>query len=110
MMVGREVLLRVDKAPAKPGPVALRVEHLMVNSEQGLPAVRDVSFELHGGEILGIAGVEGNGQSELVEALAGTRPGSGGRALLRGRRVTDRGARGGREASVSHNSPELGGP
>ncbi|MGZ6390255.1 MAG: ABC transporter ATP-binding protein, partial [Ktedonobacterales bacterium] len=73
MMVGREVLLRVDKTEAKPGAMALRVEHLMVNSERGLPAVRDVSFELRKGEILGIAGVEGNGQSELMEVLAGTR-------------------------------------
>ncbi|HZC77221.1 MAG TPA: ABC transporter ATP-binding protein [Ktedonobacterales bacterium] len=102
MMVGREVLLRVDKAPAKPGPVALRVERLMVNSEQGLPAVRDVSFELHGGEILGIAGVEGNGQSELVEALAGTRPVAGGRILLGERVVTNLGARGTRDAGIGH--------
>src|SRR5258708_17816767 len=93
MMVGREVLLRVDKAPAKPGPVALRVEHLMVNSEQGLPAVRDVSFELHGREILGIAGVEGNGQSELVEALAGPRPAARRRSVLHERAVPNVGAR-----------------
>src|SRR6202011_438490 len=56
LMVGREVLLRVDKAPAKPGSVALRVEYLTANSDQAVPTLRGVSFELHQGEILGIAG------------------------------------------------------
>ena len=102
MMVGREVLLRVDKQPAKPGPVVLRVEHLAVKSEQELPAVRDVSFELRSGEILGIAGVEGNGQSELIEALAGMRPPTSGRIYLHDRDVTDLGARAIRDASMAH--------
>ena len=90
MMVGREVLLRVDKAPAHPGEVALRVENLTVLSEQGLPAVRGVSFELRTGEILGIAGVEGNGQSELVQALAGTRNPAGGHIMVDGKDVAHR--------------------
>src|SRR5207237_6756738 len=59
LMVGRDVLLRVDKAPAKPGPVALRVENLTAVSDRGISALRGVAFELHQGEILGIAGVEG---------------------------------------------------
>jgi general nucleoside transport system ATP-binding protein len=102
MMVGRDVLLRVDKKPATPGAVALRVEHLAVQSEQGIPAVRDVSFELHTGEILGIAGVEGNGQSELVEALAGTRPASGGHVWIGEHEITNAGARAIREAGLAH--------
>ena len=102
MMVGREVLLRVDKSEAKPGAVALRVEHLAVSSEQGLPAVRDISFELHQGEILGIAGVEGNGQSELVEALAGTRKASSGRIWVGEREVTNLGASKTRHAGMGH--------
>src|SRR5439155_1232848 len=77
-MVGRAVLLRVEKKPAKPGAVSFRVENLTALSDRGVQALKGVSFELRQGEILGIAGVEGNGQSELVEVLAGTRKVSGG--------------------------------
>src|SRR5579863_7337593 len=73
MMVGREVLLRVNKTPAHPGPVVLHVEDLYAQSDRGLQVLNGVSFDVHAGEILGIAGVEGNGQSELVEALTGMR-------------------------------------
>ena len=102
MMVGREVLLRVDKKLAHPGETLLTVEHLSVKSEQGLPAVRDVSFEVRAGEILGIAGVEGNGQSELIQALAGTRPVASGQVRLGDKDVTNAGARQVRLAGVSH--------
>ena len=68
MMVGREVVLRVEKGPAKPGEVVLEVEGL-----EAPPRLRGVSFSVRAGEIVGIAGVEGNGQTELVEALAGLR-------------------------------------
>ncbi|MGZ3679091.1 MAG: ATP-binding cassette domain-containing protein, partial [Ktedonobacterales bacterium] len=78
------------------------VEHLAVDSEQGLPAVRDVSFELRKGEILGVAGVEGNGQSELVEALAGTRKVTGGHIRVGDREVTNVGARRTRQAGMGH--------
>ena len=101
-MVGREVLLRVDKKPATPGPVTFRVEDLTAVSDRGVPALRGISFELHQGEILGIAGVEGNGQSELVEVLAGTRRASGGRVLLGDRDVTAANAREERELGVGH--------
>ena len=73
LMVGREVLLRVNKTPAHPGPVVLHVEDLHVDSDRGLEALHGVSLDVHAGEILGIAGVEGNGQSELIEALTGMR-------------------------------------
>ncbi len=102
MMVGRAVLLRVEKAPAHPGPVVLRVEHLSVNNEQGLSAVRDLSLEVHAGEIVGIAGVEGNGQSELIEALAGTRRVASGHIWVGEREVTNIGARKTRAAGVAH--------
>src|SRR5467141_480558 len=102
LMVGRDVLLRVEKTEAKPGPIALRVENLQVNSDQGVPALRSVSFELHQGEILGIAGVEGNGQSELVETLAGTRRSAGGQVFLADREVSNLSAATIRLAGVSH--------
>src|SRR5260370_23111835 len=102
MMVGRDVLLRVEKTPAKPGPVALEVDGLTVLSDRNVPALRGVSFELHTGEILGVAGVEGNGQSELVEVLAGTRRASSGRIVLGGHEVTSLGARGIRQPGIAH--------
>jgi len=102
MMVGREVLLRVDKKPAKPGPVTFKVENLTASSDRGVPALKGVSFELHQGEILGIAGVEGNGQSELVEVLAGTRRATGGRVLLGDKDVTTFDARTERDAGIDY--------
>jgi simple sugar transport system ATP-binding protein len=102
MMVGRDVLLRVDLHAAKPGPTVLRVENLTANSDQGIQAVRGLSFELHRGEILGVAGVEGNGQSELIEVLAGTRHATGGRVFLADREVENLGAAAIRLAGVGH--------
>jgi simple sugar transport system ATP-binding protein len=101
MMVGRAVLLRVDKKPAKPGAVVMRVENVTANSDQGVPALRGISFELRAGEILGIAGVEGNGQSELMEVLAGTRRATGGRVVLGEREITTYDARTERDAGVA---------
>jgi simple sugar transport system ATP-binding protein len=82
MMVGREVLLRVNKTPADPGPVVLNVEKISAQSNRGLEALHEVSFEVRAGEILGLAGVEGNGQSELVEAVTGMRKVTAGRMTL----------------------------
>jgi general nucleoside transport system ATP-binding protein len=73
MMVGREVLLRVDKQPAKPADPLLQVEDLQVFDDRGLEKVRGVSFQVRAGEIVGIAGVDGNGQTELIDALTGLR-------------------------------------
>jgi simple sugar transport system ATP-binding protein len=88
LMVGRRVLLKVDKAPAMPGEPLLAVEHLSVVDARGVTRVKEVSFTVRAGEIVGIAGVSGNGQSELLEALAGIRPPSRGRILLRGAEMT----------------------
>ena len=71
MMVGRHVLLNVEKTPSKPAGEVLSVEHLTVRDKRGVDLVKDVSFAVHAGEIVGIAGVSGNGQSELMEAIAG---------------------------------------
>ncbi|WP_027134232.1 ABC transporter ATP-binding protein [Geminicoccus roseus] len=93
LMVGRKVLLRVDKEPARPGEPALRVQDLVVTDRQGVQRVRNVSFEVRRGEILGIAGVAGNGQSELLEAVTGIRAATSGWIELDGRPVEGGGSR-----------------
>jgi len=87
-MVGRKVILKIDKAPAHPGKVALEARNLVVKDDRGVVRVHDVSFTLRQGEILGVAGVAGNGQSELLEALAGIRPLSSGEILIDGRTLS----------------------
>jgi simple sugar transport system ATP-binding protein len=83
-MVGREVLLRVEQEPVKLGPARLCLENFSVLGDKGILAVREVSFEIRAGEILGIAGVSGNGQRELAEAITGLRVPSQGRVLVDG--------------------------
>src|SRR5207342_727199 len=73
MMVGRDVLLRVDKPPATPGEVVLELDDVHVRDDRELEKVRGVSLQVRAGEIVGIAGVDGNGQTELVEAISGLR-------------------------------------
>ena len=90
MMVGRDVLLRVEKEASKPGGVRLAAEGLVVKGETGETAVRGVDLAVRGGEILGVAGVDGNGQTELAEALAGVRPAESGKVYLDGEDVTRR--------------------
>jgi ABC-type uncharacterized transport system ATPase subunit len=84
LMVGRAVSLQVDKAPAQPGPDTLRVQNLTVIDENGTVLVDDISFDVRGGEILVIAGVQGNGQTELTQALLGLEPDVSGSAQLQG--------------------------
>jgi general nucleoside transport system ATP-binding protein len=85
MMVGRNVRLKVDKAARVPGAVVLQVEGLSALDNRGTQRLRDVSFDIHEGEIVGIAGVAGNGQSELLEVLSGIRRRAGGEILLNGK-------------------------
>ncbi len=104
-MVGRRVLLRVDKAPATPGEVLLEARGLTLVDGRGVARLKDVSFDLLAGEILGVAGVAGNGQSELLEVLAGYAPATAGELRLAGRpldlgRATNADAR--REAGMAH--------
>jgi simple sugar transport system ATP-binding protein len=89
LMVGREVLFRLEKHPVKTGQTVLQVEDLHALNDKGLPAVRGVSFTIAAGEILGIAGVAGNGQRELVETLVGLRPATQGHIYLNGKEVTN---------------------
>ncbi len=86
-MVGRRVSLTVERPPARPGPPRLDVRNLTALDASGLKVVDDVSFALRAGEIAGLAGVAGNGQSELLEALAGIRPIAAGEILIDGRAV-----------------------
>lgn len=88
LMVGRAVDLVVDKAPAEPGETKLRVDDLTVVDDTGHPAVNDVSFEVAGGEILAIAGVQGNGQSELLRALLGLEDAVSGTITIGGRMLS----------------------
>ncbi len=77
LMVGRKVLLRVDKVPAKPGDTVLEIDNLKVIDEKGVERVKGISLDIRAGEILGLAGVAGNGQSELLDVLGGIRSGTG---------------------------------
>ncbi|RLE91114.1 MAG: ABC transporter ATP-binding protein [Thermoprotei archaeon] len=88
MMVGREVFLKISKTPAKVGRKVLEIADLWVKDDRGLDAVKGVSLDLYEGEILGIAGVQGNGQKELVEAIAGIRPIIKGKIIVDGVDVT----------------------
>ena len=88
LMVGQKVRLVVDKPPASPGATLLAAEHLSVVDADGVLRLDDVSLTLRAGEIVGIAGVTGNGQSELLEVLSGIRPPSSGRLVVHGRAVT----------------------
>jgi general nucleoside transport system ATP-binding protein len=102
MMVGREVLLRVDKAAAKPGATVLHVRDLSVKDDRGLIAVRNLSFDVQAGEILGIAGVQGNGQTELIEAITGLRSIVSGQIMLDKHDITHATPRRITETGVAH--------
>jgi simple sugar transport system ATP-binding protein len=93
LMVGRPVLMELPVPVTEPGPARIRLEGAVVPGARGRPAVRGLSLEVRGGEIYGIAGVEGNGQSELVEALVGLRPLTAGRLVVDDQDVTRAGPR-----------------
>jgi general nucleoside transport system ATP-binding protein len=102
LMVGRDVLLRVDKADTSTGDPVLEVEGLTVLDDRELEAVRDVSLTVRGGEIVALAGVDGNGQNELVEAISGLRDIQSGSIRIAGRDVSGSGVRATSEAGVAH--------
>ena len=87
-MAGRAVTFRIDKKPARPGGVVLKIENLTVTAPKGFPAVNGLSLEVRSGEVLGIAGVDGNGQPELTAAVAGLLPVTSGQILLNGRDIS----------------------
>jgi len=102
LMVGREVLLDIEKGPAQPGDVLLQVRGLSVRNDAGKEVVRGVTFEVREGEIFGIAGVAGNGQKELVEAITGLRDVEGGRVILRGVDITNGDTKGIYDLGLAH--------
>ena len=102
LMVGREVLLRVDKKPSEAGEPLLEVEDLHVADERGLPAVRGVSLQVRAGEIVGLAGVDGNGQTELIDAITGLAKPQSGVIRVGGRDATRETARERLEEGIGH--------
>jgi ABC-type uncharacterized transport system ATPase subunit len=108
LMVGRDVSFTIDKAPAAPGEVVLEVHRMWVDDDRGVTTVADFDLEVRAGEIFGIAGVEGNGQRELVEALAGMRPKRRGRVRIGDHDVTSATPREVIELGVGHVPEDRG--
>ena len=102
MMVGREVLLRVKKEERPRGDVVLDVKDISISDVNGLAAISHVSFQVHKGEIVGIAGVSGNGQTELVEAIAGMNSLDGGEILFKGKSINDASVGERRDMGMAH--------
>jgi len=102
LMVGRKVSFKVEKAPAKPGEIMFKIENLNVIGSRGVQAVKDVTLSAKAGEILGVAGVDGNGQSELIEAITGLRKAQSGRIFINNLDISSREIRQRNEAGLGH--------
>lgn len=102
LMVGREVLFRLEKAPAQVSDVVLDLQGIEALNDKNLPALRGVSLQLRAGEIVGVAGVAGNGQRELAEVITGLRRATAGRMLVQGQDVTNCSPRTAIQVGISH--------
>jgi ABC-type uncharacterized transport system ATPase subunit len=102
MMVGRQVSFKVHKTESVPGDVVLKVESLSVRNSKKVLGLKDFSLEVRAGEIVGIAGVEGNGQSDLIEAITGLRKAESGSVYLNGQEITDKSIRDRIERGIGH--------
>jgi simple sugar transport system ATP-binding protein len=102
MMVGRDVVLRVEKEPCTPGEPLLELDDVHVTDDRGLPAVDGVSLTVRAGEIVAVAGIDGNGQTELIDAISGLRTVDAGHVRLKGKDITNCTPREAREAGVGH--------
>ena len=88
-MVGRDVVFHLDKKPQEPGMLVLDIQNVSADNDKGLPALNGVSLQVHVGEILGLAGVAGNGQRELSQVITGLRECTQGRVLLNGEEINN---------------------
>ena len=102
LMVGRDVMLTVEKQESAPGPARLEIRDLVVRDDRGVPVVDGVTLDVRAGEILALAGIQGNGQTELVEALAGVRPVESGSITLDGQDITNASPRRVLDAGLGH--------
>ena len=102
LMVGRPVLFRIERETQEPGDVVLAVEGVSADNDKGLPALRDLSLQIRAGEILGVAGVAGNGQRELAEVISGLRACTSGRVLINGQVISNQPARKAIDRGVAH--------
>ncbi|MBA3246402.1 MAG: ABC transporter ATP-binding protein [Actinobacteria bacterium] len=102
LMVGREVLLRVEKGASTPTEPLLQIQDLHVTDDRGIEKVRGLSLDVRGGEIVGIAGVDGNGQTELIDAIAGLMGSDSGRVLVAGEDVTNESAKDCLDTGLGH--------
>lgn len=102
LMVGRDVVSSIEKKPADPNRTLLKVEHLSCSNDEGTPVLKDVSFSVRGGEIVGVAGVEGNGQTELVECITGSRREYTGNIVLQGGSIRNKSIFRIRRGGMSH--------
>ncbi|MBS4749551.1 ATP-binding cassette domain-containing protein [Granulicatella sp. zg-ZJ] len=102
MMVGRAVSFKTDKAPANPQHPVLEIKNLHVNESRGLPIVKGVDLTIHAGEVVGIAGVDGNGQTELIQAIAGLTKSTQGTVMLNGKDITNHTPRQITETGLGH--------
>ena len=102
MMVGRSVSFVTEKEEAQPKEVVLQISDLVVNENRGVPAVKELSIDVRAGEIVGIAGIDGNGQSELIQAITGLRKVKSGSIKIKGQEVVDLSSRKITEMNVSH--------
>lgn len=102
MMVGRSVSFKTEKKASEPKEVVLSIKDLVVNENRGVPAVKNLSLDVRAGEIVGIAGIDGNGQSELIQAITGLRKVKSGSITIKGQDVTKSSSRQITELSVGH--------
>ena len=102
LMVGREVVLRIDKSPSSPAGTLLEVRDLHVFDDRGIEKVRGISLDIRAGEIVGLAGIDGNGQTELIDAMTGLRRAASGSVRVSGEEVTTASAHGHFEAGLGH--------
>ncbi|MDQ0223157.1 ABC transporter ATP-binding protein [Streptococcus moroccensis] len=101
-MVGRSVSFKTEKVPADPKEVVLSIKDLVVDENRGIPAVKNLSLDVRAGEIVGIAGIDGNGQSELIQAITGLRKVKSGEIWIKGENVVGKSPRKITEMQVSH--------